>query len=96
MTGVTDSIEHEVISIVTDLIVDWELDPDLVVTADTLLAGDLGFTSIDLVAFISAIEDRWQRRDWPYEQLLLRDGNYVGDLTVAEVASFLRREARCE
>jgi hypothetical protein len=51
--------------------------------------GDLEFESIDIVALIVEIERKYQRRDWPFEKLLMVDGRYVDELLVREVADFL-------
>ena len=77
------------VAILADMTQDWGLDLAEPVGADTRLMEDLGFASIDLVALIAAVDEQWQRRDWPYERLLMVDGRYVEDLTVGAVADFL-------
>ena len=59
--------------------------------AETRLIADLGFESIDVVHLIVALEERFQRTDLPFENLLMKDGRYVSDLRVGEVAGFLSR-----
>jgi acyl carrier protein len=76
-------------AILEDMTQDWDTGLAGEIGPETRLMGDLGFASIDLVALVSAIDDEWQRRDWPYEQLLMADGRYVEDLTVQQIADFL-------
>jgi acyl carrier protein len=71
---------------------DWDTGLEGQITGETLLMADLGFASIDLVALVAAIDEEWQRRDWPYEQLLMKDGRYVADLKVGTIASFLESQ----
>jgi acyl carrier protein len=53
---------------------------------------ELGFESLDVVYLVTAIEERYDRRDLPFEQLLMVDGSYVSDLTVKQIAQFLREQ----
>jgi acyl carrier protein len=44
-----------------------------------------------VVYLVTAIEQRYGRRDLPFEQLLMVDGRYVDDLTVTQIAEFLQK-----
>jgi hypothetical protein len=45
-----------------------------------------------MVNFIVMLEQRFERSDLPFEELLIVDGQYVEDLRVADVAEFLGRQ----
>lgn len=55
----------------------------------TLLVSDLEFESIDVVQFVVQVEEVFQRKDLPFEKLLMVEGRYKDDLSVEEVADFL-------
>jgi acyl carrier protein len=58
---------------------------------DTLLVADLGCESIDIVMLVVAIEQAFQRRGLPFDQML-RDGDkYVQDFSVRQLVDFLWR-----
>jgi|SRR4051794_20891014 acyl carrier protein len=82
------TFQHDVATMVVEM-VNWEIDLDHSVGGATRLVGDLGFQSLDIVMLILAIEGRYQRQDLPFDEVLMVDGEYVTDLTVAEVADFL-------
>lgn len=87
--GLASGVLGKLIAILEDMIQDWGLDLSEPMDASTRLMDDLGFASIDLVALIAAIDEEWQRRDWPYERLLMLNGRYVEDLTVGAIADFI-------
>lgn len=86
--GVT-AYEADVIEVLKDLTSDWEDAFSGDVSRDTRLIDDLGFESIDVVHLITAIEQKYERRDLPFEKLLMVEGRYKDELTVAEIAEFL-------
>ncbi len=81
--------EADIIEILKDLTSDWEDAFSDDITRDTRLIDDLGFESIDVVHLITAIEQKYDRRDLPFEELLMVEGRYKDELTVAEIAEFL-------
>ena len=83
------SILDQVVGIVADMTADWDLEPSAGIRAETLLIADLCFESIDIVQFVVALEERFGRRGLPFEKLLMADGRYVDDVSVAQVADFL-------
>jgi acyl carrier protein len=83
-------ILQSVIQILEDMTSDWDLDFSGGIKSDTRLIADLAFESIDMVQVVVAIEEKFMRRDLPFEKLLMVDGRYVDDLSVAEVSSFLQ------
>lgn len=84
-----EKILHEVIQMVEHTISDWDLDFTGGVKADTRLIADLAYESLDVVQFVVAIQERFMRRDLPFEELLMTEGRYVDDLRVEEVVDFL-------
>jgi len=84
-----ESLLQRVIFILQDMTSDWDLDYSGGIGPQTCLISDLTCESIDIVQFIVALEEEFQRRDLPFERLLMTDGRYVDDLTVNEVVDFL-------
>jgi acyl carrier protein len=84
-----DAILQSVIGILEDTTGDWDLEFSGGIRSDTRLIADLAFESIDMVQFVVALEEKFMRRDLPFEKLLMVDGRYVDDLSVAEVTKFL-------
>jgi acyl carrier protein len=82
-------ILDDVVLILSEMTSDWDLDFSGGIGPQTLLIADLAFESIDVVQLVVALEERFGRRDLPFEQLLMSDGRYVDDLSVAQVVDFL-------
>ena len=81
-----DSALKTVCAIVEDLIQDWGLDLEGPVGAATLLVADLDFTSVDVIQLCVALEQSYERK-LGFHDLLMKDGSYVGDLSLAQVAA---------
>ena len=75
-----------VCAIVEDLIQDWGLDLDAPVGAATLLVADLDFASVDIIQLCVALEQSYERK-LRFQELLMRDGSYVSDLSLSQVAT---------
>ena len=86
-----DSILQEIVSILEDMTSDWDVAYDEGVARDTRLIADLEFESIDVVQLIVAIEEKFQRRDLPFEKLLMQNGRYVDEIRVADTVDFLHQ-----
>jgi acyl carrier protein len=84
-----NQVQDDVIRILTEMTKDWDLAFSGPIGPDTRLVGDLAFESIDVVQFVVALEERYRRRDLPFEQLLMRDGRYVSEIKVSEAVDFL-------
>lgn len=85
--------EQDVIEILSELTAGWDdLGTSGPIGPTTAIVGDLGFESLDVVYMVTSIEDRYGLRDLPFEQLLMDEGAYVSDLTVRQIAQFLREE----
>ena len=78
-----------VIAVVEDLTQDWGLDLADPIGGATLLAGDLQFASVDIIQLCVALEQTYERK-FGFQDLLMKDGSYVGDLTLAQFAQFVQ------
>lgn len=86
-------IEHAVIDIIEDLVQDWGLDLPERIHSGMLLGEQLDFASVDIIQLCVAIEQHFDRK-LGFQELLLVDGSYVEDLSIAEVAEFVARRLR--
>jgi len=86
-----EAILQGIIHILEDMTSDWDMEFNGPIGENTKLIGELGFESIDVVQFIVAIEENFQRRGLPYEEFFMRDGRYVDEIVVADVVAFLYR-----
>jgi acyl carrier protein len=77
-----------VIAVVEDLTQDWGLDLAAPVDASTMLASDLQFASVDIIQLCVALEQIYRRR-LGFQDLLMKDGSYVGDLALGQFAAFI-------
>jgi acyl carrier protein len=87
-----EQYEKDVIEILKELTADWDDLGGGALDAETAIVADLGFESLDVVYMVTAIEERYGRRDLPFEQLLMVDGSYVTDLSVRQIAQFLQQQ----
>ena len=53
---------------------------------------ELAFESIEVVQLMVLIEQDFGLNNFASEELLMRDGRYVNELTIGEIADFLTRE----
>ncbi|MCU0968135.1 MAG: acyl carrier protein [Rubrivivax sp.] len=86
-----DTAESTVIAVIEDLIQDWGLELSDGVNASTRVVADLEFASVDIIQLCVALEECYARK-FGFQALLMRDGRYVSDLTVAQISQFI--EAR--
>lgn len=80
--------EKTVVAIVKDLIQDWGLSLDEGIAVRTMLVNDLEFASVDIIQLCVAIEQHFERK-LGFQDLLMKDGSYVGDLSIAQIAEFI-------
>jgi len=84
-----------VIHILQDMTSDWETDFAGPIVSDTCLVSDLGFCSIDIVQLAIALEEFFECKGLPFQQLVTTpDGKYVDDITVGELLQFLLRNLK--
>ncbi len=87
MKPTVEEILAGVRDILTQMTGDWDGDA-LEIGPRTRLSADLGLSSIDALHLVASIDMRFNRR-LPYEKLILKDGRYVEDLSVGELARFV-------
>lgn len=88
-------IESAVVAIVEDLIQDWGLQLDGRIGAPTRLFADLDFASVDIIQLCVAIEQSYDRK-LGFQDLLMKEGAYVSELTIGEVADFVAERSNHE
>lgn len=81
-----DTTEKTAIAVVADLVQDWGLALDDPISGATMLVADLEFASVDIIQLCVALEQSYERK-LGFHDLLMRDGSYVGDLSIAQVAA---------
>ncbi len=82
-----DEVMAGTTEVVGQMVSDWDLD-DIRLDPETRLGEDLGFTSVDVLHLLASLDMHFDCR-LPYEQLLMKDGKYVGDLSLDTLASFI-------
>jgi len=87
-----DQYEEQTIEIIRELTRDWDTGYDGEITRDSRIVADLSFESLDVVHMVTAIEQKFECRELPFEQLLMEDGHYVDDLSVGRIAEFLHKQ----
>jgi acyl carrier protein len=86
MATTSTQLLGEVLELMTSLAGDWEYEESI--TPDTLLFGELGLASLDLVVLGTAIQDRYGRM--PFAEFLTEMGQRdIRDVSVGELASFV-------
>lgn len=75
--------------LLADFTQDWDSEFEGTMTRDTRLLADLGFESIDIIQLVVAIEEMVGKRKLPFDKLLMKEGRYVDDLTIGQIADFL-------
>ena len=78
------------IAIVEDLTQDWGLEADAI-DGNTLLVEQLDFASVDIIQLCVALEQHYGRK-LGFQDLLLVNGSYVGDLSITQVAAFVAKK----
>ena len=87
-----EDVQTQLIAILEDMTSDWDLDFDGGITPETRLIGDLSFESIEIVQLMVRVEQQYKLKNLASEKLIMNDGRYVPELTVAEVVDFLATE----
>jgi len=84
-----DEIIQSIIGILEDMTADWDMGFTGAIGPETKIVADLQFESIDVVQLVVAIEEQFKQRKFPFEELLMKDGRYVDEITVNSTADFL-------
>ena len=91
MSITKEEILKILIEIVEDLIQDWGVDLDESVSEKTQLVNDLDFASVDIIQLCVAIEQHYDRKIG-FQDLLMKDGSYVSDLSVMQITDFVKNK----
>jgi acyl carrier protein len=82
------TVETTIVEIIEDLIQDWGLDLDDEIGGATMLVEDLEFASVDIIQLCVALEQHYKRK-LGFQEMLMDNGSYVGDLAIARIAKFV-------
>ena len=93
MNPASDRYLEKLAALLKDFTQDWDSASDEPIRRDTMLFADLGFESIDIIQLIVAIQEEVARRNVPFDTLLMKDGRYVDDLSVGQIADHLAQQA---
>ncbi|MFA5941941.1 MAG: acyl carrier protein [Sinimarinibacterium sp.] len=89
MAATRDTLLAQLITLLDDFTLDWDHDFAGRIAGDTRLLADLGFESIDIIQLMVAIQEEVIRRRQSFDALLMKDGRYVDDLSVGQIADYL-------
>lgn len=89
MPANSQELVGQLATLLQDFTQDWDNEFEGDMGPDTKLLADLGFESIDIIQLVVAIEQMVGKRKLPFNELLMRDGRYVDDLSIGQIASFL-------
>ena len=89
MTLATEDIVAKLSALLKDFTQDWDSEFEGDYSRDTRLLADLGFESVDIIQLTVAIEEDFVLYKTPFDKLLMKDGRYVDDLSIGQLADFL-------
>ena len=89
----SEPVLRAIIGIVGEMLEDWGSKADAI-GQDSLLAGDLAFASVDLIHLVVAIEEHFGQGRLNFQDLLIKDGRYVEDLSIGDIAGFVAGRLR--
>lgn len=84
-----DGILNDLIALLKDMTLDWDLEFDGEIGSHSRLIADFAFESVDVVQFVVAIEEQFKCRGLPWEEFLMEDGRYVDEIKVGDTVDFL-------
>ena len=84
-----EQIFQEVSAILTDMTSDWDIDFEGGIMPETQVIADLQLESIDVVQLVAQLENKFRRKDLPFEKFLMVDERYRDDFSVQEMVDFL-------
>lgn len=87
MTPSKETIETAILELLADMTSDWDLEQEEL-GGQTRLSADLGFSSVDMLELLAGIDMKY-RRKLRYDRLILREGRYINELTVENLAVFV-------
>tara|TARA_B110000003_G_C16650994_1_gene534120 strand:+ start:1458 stop:1766 length:309 start_codon:yes stop_codon:yes gene_type:complete len=80
-------IRSEIKEVLEDIITMYEL-PTVDITDNLLLIETLGFSSVDIMHLLASVDMRFERH-LPYDKIILKNGEYVTDLSFGEIVDFI-------
>jgi acyl carrier protein len=90
----TTQIQASIIDILKDMTQEWDMDT-VAINSETKLMENLGFVSVDIIHLVVSIEEHFKQK-LGFNALLMRDGRYVDDLSVEEIANFVSSQLKRE
>lgn len=93
MSQSSDAITAQLITLLDDFTQDWDHEFEGEMNRNTRLFADLGFESIDIIQLAVAIEEDITHRKMAFDKLLMKDGRYVDDLAIGQIADFIAASA---
>lgn len=92
MSTASDALVQPLIALLQDFTQDWDHSFDGEMGRSTRLFADLGFESIDIIQLAVAIQEEVVKKRVSFDKLLMKDGRYVDDLSIGQIADFLAVE----
>lgn len=92
---VSDAYFERLVTLLEDFTQDWDHEFAGVMSRDTRLLADLGFESIDIIQLVVAIQEELLKRKLSFDKLLMKDGRYVDDLSIGQIAEYLTANQGC-
>lgn len=89
MKPTREQIRADIEAILQEMISAWGVDDDEI-GAGTKVVADLGFSSVDLIHLMASIEMRFHLK-LPYDEIIVKDGQYAEDVSVDELVDFVSR-----
>ena len=89
MSRTDEQIRDDIKEILGEMISTWGLD-DEAIEGGTNLVADLGLSSVDLIHLMASVEMRFHRK-LPYDEIIMKDGQYANDISVDELVAFVSR-----
>ncbi|MDP8965647.1 MAG: acyl carrier protein [Cyanobacteriota bacterium] len=87
-------VQSDIVEILKDMTQEWDMDVNEI-ASDTKLVEDLSFASVDIIHLVVSIEEHFKQK-LGFNELLMRDGRYLDDLSVEELSSFVSRKLNGE
>lgn len=81
-----EGVQSRIVEILVELTADWDYEGEI--GAQTTMVEDIGFSSIDFIQLVVAIEGAYKRK-FGFQDLLMQNGAYVSDLSVQQIATFV-------
>lgn len=81
-----EQVIEKITSLLNEFIKDWGLDEEII--PETKFNDDLCFSSVDMLHYLAIVDMNFKAK-YPFDQLIMIEGSYRKELTVAELADFV-------